>query len=264
VRRVRDLLSAVLLCACLPAPALATQSARLDATLTPERLGQGTTVGFGFQIAAPADQVPPPLTEVEVRYPGNLGIALSGIGLADCSPATLATYGPEGCPADSHMGVGSALVEISIGPEIVHETAAVAIVRGPEQNGRLALLVYATGKTPINAEIVFPGLLLPAPAPFGGQVHIDVPLVPSLPGAPDVAVVRLRATLGPLHLTYYERLDGTTVAYHPKGILLPRSCPRGGFPFEAAFTFQDGSHAHARTVVPCPAHGGPARIRSRG
>jgi hypothetical protein len=241
-----------LACACLPATAQAAQSATLDATLTPERLGQSTTVGFGFQIAAPAGQVPPPLTKLDVRYPGNLGIALSGLGLATCSPATLDASGPGGCPADSRMGSGIALAEIPIGPEILHETADITIVRAPVQDGHIAMLIYASGLTPVDAQIVFPAQLIPAPAPFGGALHLDVPLVPSLPGAPDVAVVRVRSTLGPRGLTYYEHIHGRSVAYHPKGILLPNKCPRGGFPFAATFTFLDGTRASATTAVPCP------------
>jgi hypothetical protein len=85
-----------------------------------------------------------------------------------------------------------------------------------------------------------------------------VPLVPSLPEAPDVAVVQLHATFGPKDLTYYEREHGKLVAYHPKGILLPNTCPHGGFAFSASFTFLDGSHTTAQTRVPCPA-GAPAR-----
>jgi hypothetical protein len=48
---------------------------------------------------------------------------------------------------------------------------------------------------------------------------------------------------------------GETLAYQPKGILLPRSCPRGGFPFSAQFTFLDGSTTSSQTTVRCPPHG---------
>jgi len=250
VRQTHTLLAAALICACLPATAHATRSVRLQATLTPEQLGQSTTVGFGFQIATHG--LPVPLTGVDIRYPGDLGIALSGLGLATCTAATLQALGPPGCPADSRMGYGSALAEIPIGPEIVAETAHVTIIRAPIQEGHLALLFYANAATPVNAWLVFPGQLLPAPTPFGGRINIAVPLIPSLPEAPDVAVVRLRATLGPEHLTYYEHTHGRTVAYHPKGVLLPDHCPRGGFPFHANLAFADGSDASASTAVPCP------------
>jgi hypothetical protein len=251
--RTVALWAAILLCACLPSAAQAGQAVRLSATLTPERLGHGTTVGFAFEIAAPPNRVPPPLTGLDLSYPGNLGFALSGLGLATCLATTLAVLGPEGCPAESRMGYGAALAEIPVGPLIVREPAEVAIVRTIDPGGRLALLFYADGEEPVSAQIVFPGVLVPAPAPFGGQVHVDVPLVPSLPEAPDVAIVRLRATLGPQHLTYYRHVNGRAIPYNPKGILLPKRCPRGGFPFAGRFTFVDGSTATAHTSVACPA-----------
>jgi hypothetical protein len=254
-RRAHDLLVAALLCTLLPTTAHAAQSVRLYATLTPEQLGHATTIGFGFQITAPAGRVPPPLTSVEVRYPSDLGIALSGLGLATCTPYTLEERGPAGCPTDSRMGYGTALAEIPIGPEIVHETAHITLLRAPTQNGRLALLFYANGENPVWAPITLPSLLLPAPAPYGGRIDINLPLIPSLPGGPAVAITKLRSTIGPEHLTYYEHLHRRRVGYHPKGILLPPQCPRGGFPFAATLTFETGAQAHAHTTVPCPALG---------
>jgi hypothetical protein len=200
--------------------------------------------------------VPPPLTGIDVLYPENLGIGLSGLGLATCSATTIEAAGAGSCPPDSRMGLGSALAAIPFGPEILEESARVAIFRAPTQNGHIALLVAASGSTPVEATIVSTGLLLPTRSPFGGHVSINFPLVPSLPGAPDVSVVNLAATLGPQHLTYFERVHGRTIAYTPKGILLPESCPRGGFRFAAALVFVDGTNSKAQTTVPCP--------RSRG
>jgi hypothetical protein len=241
-----------LACACLPATAHAAQSARLHVAFTPERLGQATTVEFAIQIAAVADRAPSPLTELDLSYPSNLGIAVSGLGLTTCSKTRLEDHGPEGCPADSLMGHGGALAEIPIGPETVHETAEVTIVRAPAKDGHLALLFYADAAEPVSEQIIFPGTLFPAPGL--GSLHILVPLVPSLPGGPNAAIVKLHATLGPRGITYHERIHGKVVDYHPNGILLPDRCPPGGFPFAASFTFEDGSHATASTVVPCPTH----------
>lgn len=252
MHRPRNLLAVLLVCACLPSTAHAAPSARLHVAFIPERLGQSTTLEFSAQIAAPAGRVPPPLTELDVRYPGSLGVAVGELGLATCSKRRLEALGAEGCPADSRMGEGSATAEIPIGPDILQETAKVAILRAPEQEGHLALLLYATGETPVFAQIAFPGLLLPAPPPYGARIHINVPLVPSLPDGPDVAVVRLHATLGPRGLTYYEHVRGKLVPYKPRGILLPNKCPRGGFAFNASFAFLDSSHANAKTSVPCP------------
>jgi hypothetical protein len=252
-RRAIVLLAALTVFASLPRTASAGQTARLNATLTPERLGHDTTVGFGFRIRAPANHVPPPLTKVQLSYPLGLGFALSELGLATCSAETLETFGPQGCPANSRMGYGTALAEIPVGPSILHESAQVTIIRAINQSGYLALLICASSETPVSAQIVFPGLLLPAPAPFGGRLDMSIPLVPSLPEAPDVAVVQLRATLGPQGLTYHERIHGHIVNYQPRGIPLSTSCPHGGFRFSATFSFQDGTHALAHTAVPCPA-----------
>jgi hypothetical protein len=83
-------------------------------------------------------------------------------------------------------------------------------------------------------------------------LSIAVPLIPSIPGAPDVALVQLHLTLGPSGVVYYERVAGRTLAYRPPGILLPSGCPRGGFPFAAEFSFVDGTRTSAATTVPCP------------
>jgi hypothetical protein len=252
--RVRALSLAVLVCGLLPASAAATQSVKLRATLLPEKLGHGTTVGFDFSIAAPANQVPSPLTGVELSYPGNLGFALSGLGLETCAVQTLEVFGAKACPANSLMGHGLATAEVP-GPIIVRESAEVSIVRAPTQDGKLALFFYVDAEAPVSAQLVFPGLLGPAPPPFGGQVVISVPLVPSFPEASDVAVVRLRSTLGPSRLTYYRHAHGKTIAYNPRGVLLPKVCPHGGFRFAGTFTFFDGSTSDTAATVPCPVDG---------
>jgi hypothetical protein len=252
VRRARDLLAPLLILACLPTTTHAAQSAKLNVTFTPDRLGQTTTINFNIKIATPADYAPPPLTKIDIRYPRELGLAISELGLATCPSARLETFGPASCPANSRMGKGEALAEITFGPDVIHETAEVEIIRAPEQNGHLALLFYANATNPVSAPLVFPGLLLPTPPPNDENIQINVPLIPSLPDAPDVAITQLHATLGPLGLTYYENVHGQREAYHPKGILLPHTCPHNGFPFAAELTFQNHTHTNTHTTIPCP------------
>jgi hypothetical protein len=236
-------------------------TASLSASFDPERLGQRTTLGFGFHIVGAAGKTPPALTAIQLSYPNNLGIALSGLGLATCIASKLEASGLPGCQADSIMGFGNATAEISLGSDLVGEPVPITILRAPDVEGHISLLFYALGSTPLNTSAVFPGALLAAQPPFGGVVSIAVPLIPSLPEAPDVSIVRLRATLGPDGVTYYEHVPGELLDYQPPGILLPPTCPRGGFPFAARFSFVDGSHASARAVDPCPAR--TARRRRR-
>lgn len=251
--RCTVLCAAALLGICLPAAAGAATSAKLSGTFIPEQLGQRTTLDFAFSFSDPMAQVPPPLIQVELSYPNYLGIGLSGLGLATCTAPVLEASGPTACPPNSIMGYGEALTGIILGETTIHENAPITIIRTPDQEGHFSLLFYAEGTTPVDTRILFPGLLLPASAPFGGKVSIGVPLVPTLPGAPFISVLELHATLGPHRVLYSEATNGKTLRYRPVGILLPDSCPRGGFPFEAQFSFSDGSTALAHTAVPCPA-----------
>jgi hypothetical protein len=147
------------------------------------------------------------------------------------------------------MGYGSALVEIPFGSELIQETANITAFMAPVQEGHLSMLFCAEGKVPILAQLIFPALL--APAPPGVSLNTKLPLVPTLPQAPDAVVAQLNSTIGPLNLTYHERLHGKTIPYKPRGIILPKTCPRGGFPFTANLSFQDNTKTSATTRVPC-------------
>jgi hypothetical protein len=257
VSRARVLAATILTlgaCAIAPPPATAEipPTVSLRAAFTPERLGAGTTMTFGFTIKTPVGQAPSPLTDISLLYPANLGLFASGLGLAVCHPERLEILGLPGCPDDSLMGYGEAFVDVPVEPEPVHESASITVLLGPAENNHLGLLFYAYGISPILAQLIFPGLLLTAPAPYGGNLETHLPLLESFPEGPDVSVTSLHATIGPSHITYYANTNGHRIAFHPNGILLPRYCPHGGFPFAAHFTFQNNTHATAQTAVPCP------------
>lgn len=242
----RILVATLTVCALASGPAGAQPTARMTAAFTPERLGAATTISAGFELSF-GERRPPVLTGVRLSYPRNLGFATSGLGLAACNPALLEENGPEACPANSQIGAGSAIVEVPIGGYLYREAVALTIFAGPSPNGYLQLLVSGVGASPVAALVVLGGELL------AGRLNMTVPPIPTLPEGPYVALVAMHLTLGG-HLTYYERVHGKNVAYHPAGIGLPRSCPRGGFPFAASFAFLDRRHADARTKVPCPRH----------
>jgi hypothetical protein len=245
------------LLACLSTTASAKASVRLRATFTPEHLGQAAAVGLDITVVAPG-ALPPPLAEVSVRYPAGLGVALSGIGIDTCSAQRLESSGPKACPADSLMGTGNALTAMQVGPHILHEKTTITVVRAPERNGHLAMFFYAAGSDPLIARALFIGELIPAHQPFGGLIRITIPPITAEPGQ-YIGIERLHLVLAPPWLTYYERIHGKTIAYHPKGIPLPTACPHGGFPFSATVVFLDGLEAKADTRVPCPM--GRAAIR---
>jgi hypothetical protein len=225
---------------------------QLSAAFLPERLGAPTSIYFTVDIDPPALSVPPPLSAIDVSYPSGLGFATSGLGLASCDPARLQGGGAGACPENSKMGAGTAVVQVVFGTEVVPEPVSLGLFAGPSPDGYLHLLILASGKAPVEARIVMTGVLLP------GHLHITVPPVPGLPGAPDVALTQIRATLGGA-LTYYERVRGKLIAYRPRGIGLPARCPRGGWRLAASLAFSDGGVSHARDVIACPAHRRPGK-----
>jgi len=234
----------------LPTAAAATgggggPSATLSAAFHPLRLGAATTVTFGVKIDPPRLTGPTPLNEIEVSYPNNLGLATSGLGLESCDPGALEAIGRAACPADSKMGTGTAVVEVPFGPTIISEQVQLDTYAAPSTDGYLHLAILAHGQEPVLASVILTGILLP------GRLRITVPPIASLPGAPNIALVSMRATLGGA-LTYYERRGRRRVAYRPRGIGLPDRCPRGGWKVAARFAFVDGLSSHASTSIACP------------
>ncbi len=235
-----------------PASGRADTSAKLHVALMPEQLGRGTTIKFGFDLDGPGGSVPQPVTKISLLYPRDFGILASGLGHASCTPATLEAHGPRGCPSRSLMGFGTATGAVQVGADRVNEEALTAVYLAPFQNGEIALLFFLDAYSPLFAERIFNGVLQSAPPPFGGALTIDVPTIESFPEGPDVALVKLRSTIGPLGITYYERTHGHFVPYQPSGIVLPLHCPKGGFPFAAHFTFADGHRLTSTHKVRCP------------
>jgi hypothetical protein len=247
----------LLACGAVPAAASAatTETAKLQASFSPNRLGASTTIGFGFSIATSEGLAPPPLTNISLHMPAGMNYTSTTLGLAICTPATLQRVGPSGCSPNARLGYGNATVEVPFGTGAGKELPEIQAWMGPPNNGNMVVLFYANGQTPVYAQLVFGGEVLPSTGIFGSQLTTIVPPIPSVPNGPDVSIVSVKATIGPERLVYYKRVHGRRVAFHPRGIAVPEHCPSGGFPFSADFAFQDDSSTSASATVPCP----PAR-----
>lgn len=244
-----------LLFACVLAPtatAAAAPTVVLHTSFSPNRLGASTTIGFGFDIAGPNGSIPPPLRSVSLKLPPGINYLTTTLGLAICQPAALLERGLAGCSPNSRLGFGSAYVEVPFGETSGHEIPNIQALMGPPHNGNIVVLFYADGREPVYAQLVFAGELIAGSQTLGGSLNAAVPLVPSVPAGPPVSIVNVRTTIGPAHLTYYEHVHGRTISFHPRGVSVPTRCPRGGFAFSAAFSFDDGTSAVANSIVPCP------------
>jgi hypothetical protein len=249
---IAAVIAALLAGACLPAPARASESVALQTSFAPDRLGASTTIGFAFQIANTDGGVPSPLTSVALHLPKDINYLSSTLGLAICQPAALLAGGAAACPPNSRLGTGSAFVEVPFGTSAGYEIPDIQALMGPPRNGNIVVLFYADGREPVSAQVIFQGELIAGTATLGGSLSAAVPLIPSVNGGPPVSILSVHTMIGPEHLTYYEHVHGRTVSFHPHGVDVPLSCPRGGFRFSADFSFTDTTNVTATSTVPCP------------
>jgi hypothetical protein len=251
-RQIRLAITTILIgCLWLPVVACAQPIAKLGVKFTPNHLGQSTSIAFQLTIHTNNHDLPPALTALTIDYPASIGIAVSDLGLVSCSLSTLELLGPNACPADSHMGYGHALAKATINNETLEEGAEITVLRANEDNGNLAILLYAESATPVSTELAIPGILQPTNSSSTESIGLNIPLISVLPEGADIAVTQLSATFGAQGLTYYEHTHHGARPYKPHGILLPTSCPSHGFPFTASLTFVDHSTSTSTTRVPC-------------
>jgi hypothetical protein len=185
-----------------------------------------------------ADRVPAPLSAMTLHLPAGLSIDLTGVGV--CQAARLRSRGAAGCAARSLIGRGHALLKVHAGSQILPEDAAVSVFRGPIRGGRPTFEILGHGETPLDESTISTGVLQGDSAPYGLKLVVTVPPIPTLTFEPNASFSSLSLTLG------------NAGARSRAKILLPRSCPRAGFPFAASFGFADGTSASAAARLRCP------------
>jgi hypothetical protein len=257
MRRTQPLI-AVIACIGLlagsPGADATSQRVTLQTTFAPDKLKTPTTIEFGFHVLSTTPgQVPSPVTDVSLDLPARMGLATSTLGLAQCRPTTLIEQGPEGCPPNARVGIGTAHAELAIQHEIIDENATIHAILGPPIGGENEqVLFYVEAISPVGAQFVFPSEILPAFGRYSGRLNTTIPLIPTWPNGPNISVTSFISTIGPRGLTYYRHANNKIVPFHPRGISVPAHCPHGGFPFRADFTFLDKTNATATSTVPCP------------
>lgn len=250
--RALPALAVALVLAGLASPATATPVVALKAKLQPKKLGASTTVSLGFHVTPGPGGEMPPLSNFALRLPSGMGLAATTLGLATCSMPALLAEGSDGCPHESVIGFGTAQVQVPFGARVVHESARVSIFMAKPVGQHTTALFYFDGRRPVIAPLVLRSEVVTPKRSFGSVLTTPIPRIPTAPGGPDVAMVALRASIGPRRLRYLKRVHHRLVAYRPEGISIPEVCPRGGFVFAAKFRFQDESQATAKDRVPCP------------
>jgi hypothetical protein len=195
---------------------------------------QGTEYDFGH---------PAPLRQVNVFFPK--GTKITTKGFPTCSTATLEAGGPPACKKAAAGPVGHAEGVVNIGGEPIHENTTVQGFFAPG-----GLNFFIEGSTPTKIEKVSTAHWTTASAPFGPELVSEVPLIETLPGAPDASAESIKVQSGAA-----IKKHGKTTYYGT----VPRSCPHGGFPAKAELSFGAGEKPTWETVtvtakVPCPPH----------
>jgi len=231
---------AMLGCTALPAAAAqAATAASIHPSFLPDRLGASTAFTFAVRFAGGEEGVPSPLRTIVLHLPAGVGIDVRGV--ATCARARLQQAGAAACASSSLVGRGHAMLEVHAGAETIPEEAALWAFRGPNVRGHPTLEVLGQGSTPLDERTISTGVLQADRPPYSSEVTVSIPPIPTLVYEPDASIVSFSLTVGD------PRSKSKAGA-----ITVPRSCPPGGFPFAATFTFAEHSSATATANVPCP------------
>jgi hypothetical protein len=238
------------LCAALAGIAWAGSTLTVKEEFTPDRLGAPTNLSITAAFTSSADVPPAPVSTLTLYAPAGLQIQARGAGR--CTEAVLERRGPAGCPADSLVGFGGGVAVLALPGELVHEPFTLDFFFAPPEHGRLRLLAYANGISPIGVSLVVVAREVPAPKPYGLGFSVQVPKVSTIPGAAYASVESAFATLGAANVAYFKTVHGRRTLVHLKGLVVPRRCPAGGFPTRGSVEFADGATFTVNPTIPCP------------
>jgi hypothetical protein len=190
---------------------------------------------------------PPPLIGITVYLPA--GVRLHPQGFPTCPlKAIVEEREPKHCPRGSAAGPpGKVSGVVAFGKTQVKEAGEILAFFAP--GGGFEFLTL--GRSPVALEIPTTARLVHSgdQGGFGPEFTGAIPLVETVPGAPDASVEAIDITIGAA-----IRRHGRPVYYGT----VPRSCPRGGFRAKTAFTFAQGGDTSAPETVtvpvtaPCP------------
>jgi hypothetical protein len=224
-----------------PPIAGADVSATITPSLSPDRPAAKGALVLTIRFAGDESRVPLPVRRSILRFPTGLGIEIPH--LRSCSIAHLRTHGVSGCPAQSLLGHGHALAEAQAGSQIITESISLWLFLGPFHNLEPSFEILGRGYTPFDEQVVLTGTVIPDNPPYGEDLVLSIPSIPTVPLEPDASIVTLSLTVGISKPSHPDEANT---------VVVPTSCPPGGFPFAADFTYADGSSGDALATAPCP------------
>jgi hypothetical protein len=252
-RRAGSLLLLSLGGACLVGACVtwASQTFTVNASFTPDKLGTPTNLATETTFAANGG-TPAPLREIVTYAPAGMEVNVHG--MSTCDQAKLEANGPSGCPEGSRIGFGGGVGLVQVGREPVKEPYTLDLFLGPRRDGRLTILIYVSANDPVSLQLVLAAREIRAPKPYGFGVAVAVPPIYTLPGAANASLESTYLSLGGTGIAYYRRVHGARTLRHVRGLVVPKACPHGGFPFKTIVSFENGASATGTYTSPCPRH----------
>ncbi len=224
----------------------------VHASFTPDRLGAATNLAATATFTSSAPGPLPPVTKVTAYAPAGMAVNVQGAGVCTATATKLQETGPSACPADSRIGFGEGTAKMELGGEILSGPFTLEFFLAAPEGGRRTLLVYADAESPASVQLGLVAHEISAPKPYGIGITFDIPIVPTLPGAGLGWVQRVTLSFGASNVAYYRTVHGKRKLLHVKGVLAPRKCPSGGFPFETMVEYANATTSAAKTTIPCP------------
>jgi hypothetical protein len=210
-------------------------------------LGHGAALQINYTIAGSEyGGFPPPLIGIDFYTPA--GTQIHPHAFASCSPAALENMGPSACPKRSKVTLaGTALGVVSFGSERVDERASIQGFFAP--GGTMQF--YTAGSSPVSLEFLSPSHVTGTRAPYAQKFVTSVPLIETVPGAPDASTLSIGVKIGAAFR------KGKRAVYYGT---VPKRCPRGGFPVKSELLFAGIAGLAPQTVsvttkAPCPPRG---------
>jgi hypothetical protein len=212
----------------------------MTASLSPDRLRTLAALTLTIHFSGGASGVPAPVSRATLSFPAGLTLEIPR--LVSCSLARLRARGVNGCPAAARVGNGHAVTIVRAGSQILTESVDLTAFLGPLRGLQPTVLLAGQGYSPVERRIVLTAVMRHGSAPYGEQMVIAIPPIPTLPLEPNASLVTLSLTAG----------TRTRRGREHDAMRVPSTCPRGGFPFAGEFVYADGSNGAALTTVRCP------------
>lgn len=215
-------------------------AAGITASLSPDRLGGRAALTLTIHFSGGTSAVPAPVRRATLSFPAGLTLEIPR--LVSCSLARLRAHGVNGCPASARVGTGHAVTVVLAGSRLLTESVALTAFLGPLRGLQPTVLLAGQGYSPVERRIVLTAVMRHGSTPYGEQMVIAIPAIPTLPLEPDASLATLSLTAG----------TSSRRARDHDAVRVPSTCPRGGFPFAGEFVYADGSKGTSLATAPCP------------